>query len=91
MSDLLAGYALGTMLCDFAAASGSPTLREAQPGGSRAARREDHARAFALRARLLDAVTQAGPDALDLDVDHGALAGVVHDAHALLVETGRER
>jgi integrase len=74
VSDLLAGFALGTMLCDFAAASGSPTLREAQPGGSRAARREDHARAFALLARLLDAVTQAGPDALDLDVERALRA-----------------
>lgn len=46
-------------------------------------------RAFRLLADLLGAVTQAGPDTLDLDVDPVALAAVVHSARALLVETGR--
>ena len=38
---------------------------------------------------LLSAVTQSGPGAADLDIDHEALTAVVHDAAIVLREAGR--
>lgn len=53
------------------------------------ARRGPHERALDTLAALLEAVTQAGPDAKDLDVDYDALAGVIGMARTLLYEAGR--
>lgn len=45
--------------------------------------------ALDLLERLVDAVTQSGPDAADLDIDWQEFPGVVHDAERLLYEHGR--